>query len=407
MLIFTSEIFLFLIIVMIWSLLSLLAKYLKWADKGIIIYPLVIVFKSERFKRFITNEAKRRSKFWTLYTKLSPYILFVTILISIAYFITNLSFLLKRQLVITSSGVPLGAELVPIIPFITVTGKLLIFIIIASAVAVIPHEVAHGVVAVRNDIEIKSAGVFCFAGAIIGGFVELPEDVYERILWDGNYQSDVSEKMPVDLKKLKYAISAGVSANVLLLLIFFGLLANYSIIMSPFFNQDGILIIDVIKDGPAYDAGLRPGTIIYEVNGTRIKNVSDFMHILSNAEPQDVLVMKTNRGIYVIELGRNPSEPNKPYLGIFFTTYYRPKIKGVPDFIYYDLLSLIYVIYLIQLIVIFMNALPIFISDGARFLLIVLKEKLTNQNLISKIYFTVNSMCLIILSLNLIVSLIS
>jgi serine protease Do len=57
----------------------------------------------------------------------------------------------------------------------------------------------------------------------------------------------------------------------------------------------GIIVSDVVHNGPAEKADLRVGDIILETNGTRINTTDDLSAILSDASAGDVLKLKIFR----------------------------------------------------------------------------------------------------------------
>ena len=51
----------------------------------------------------------------------------------------------------------------------------------------------------------------------------------------------------------------------------------------------GVVVTDVQQGGPAASAGLRPGDIVYSVNGHDIQDVADFGAVIEGAKPGDIL----------------------------------------------------------------------------------------------------------------------
>ena len=395
----------FILLLIGWSILAIIAKLLKLDRRGIVIYPLVFIVKSDWFKRVIQREANRRGEFLEKYATVSSRIFIVVIIIAVLYFITNLYFLARSELVVPA-GIPVGTALVPIIPFLTVNGKLLLYLIIGSAIAIIPHELAHGVVAVKKGIGIESAGFFLIFGAVLGGFVEIPEQFYADILKEKE-ESTVKKNNIELIRVFKKVISAGILINIVFFAMLYGVALNYPYLMSPFFKSDGVKIIYVERNSPAYNSGLVKGMIIREINGTIIRDIDDFLEALGNASPGDTLIIRTDNGSLMIKLGRNPQDENKPYLGITITNYYRSNIPFIPDEMYEELFYFIYITMLLQFIIILLNALPIFVSDGAKFLFFFLRERIRNRVYADKLYLFVNWLCLIIILLNFIFPLIS
>src|SRR3989475_10635743 len=50
-------------------------------------------------------------------------------------------------------------------------------------------------------------------------------------------------------------------------------------------EREGVLVADVVKGGPAEVAGLRPGDVIIELNGTKIREGPDLQRRVANVTP--------------------------------------------------------------------------------------------------------------------------
>jgi serine protease Do len=50
-------------------------------------------------------------------------------------------------------------------------------------------------------------------------------------------------------------------------------------------EREGVLVADVIKGGPAEAAGLRPGDVIVELNGAKIREVPELQRRVANVTP--------------------------------------------------------------------------------------------------------------------------
>ena len=62
-------------------------------------------------------------------------------------------------------------------------------------------------------------------------------------------------------------------------------------------QTDGVLVLDVVKDGPAARAGLLPGDVVTSLSGKRVASVEDFLGALRGVEPnQTVPVVRVRQG---------------------------------------------------------------------------------------------------------------
>lgn len=74
----------------------------------------------------------------------------------------------------------------------------------------------------------------------------------------------------------------------------------------------GVLVADVLADGPADTAGIMSGDIIIEINGEKVKNNSRFRHdvaqILPNTETKFTIIREGKRKIVTIKVDLMPDE---------------------------------------------------------------------------------------------------
>ena len=57
----------------------------------------------------------------------------------------------------------------------------------------------------------------------------------------------------------------------------------------------GVLIGDVVEDGPAAKAGLKPGDLMTEFDGKAVQNLYDFTYALRGKEPGDIVSVVVRR----------------------------------------------------------------------------------------------------------------
>ncbi len=80
------------------------------------------------------------------------------------------------------------------------------------------------------------------------------------------------------------------------------------------------LVVRIVPDSPAEDAGLRLGDMIYAVNDEVLTDERDLAALISQYAPGDEVtlrVVRNGRRIEVpVTLGKNPDKPSAPWLGI-------------------------------------------------------------------------------------------
>jgi photosystem II stability/assembly factor-like uncharacterized protein len=90
-------------------------------------------------------------------------------------------------------------------------------------------------------------------------------------------------------------------------------------------ENDRVVLRNVVPDGPAAQAGLQPGDILLERDGSPIKSYEALVESLADKKPGDSLRLKIQRGDQTQELtltlgqrpassrGRGPRDPNRPF----------------------------------------------------------------------------------------------
>lgn len=77
-------------------------------------------------------------------------------------------------------------------------------------------------------------------------------------------------------------------------------------------RPEGALVLDVIKDGPAHEAGLRPGDVVLEFNGREVKDSGDLPLVVGDTEPGTevpvVLMRERERRSIDVEVGTLDAE---------------------------------------------------------------------------------------------------
>ena len=395
----------FVLMTIIWSMISLLAYILKLKEKiGLSIYPLVVIYESKNFARVIERQAEKNKKFWSAYAKISSPITIFFVLIAIGYFLLNFVMLYQKTMLTTSTGMAVGSPLVPIIPFITIPLNFFIILLVASSIAIIPHEFAHGIVAKNLGVPLKSAGLYVFFGVILGGFVRLDEsfeEEFEKMIDEKEYKTNNSNGGSKDrrdiARKLYKVASAGILANLILALILFGAIAGL-------FETHGVLVLGVEKNSPAYNAGIKTNDVILGIENYTIRDLGDLRRALSHFHPGDNVSVITDRGIINVTLGSNPRNSSYAYLGVSIWDYYKAKIPFIDKRNSIFLYILLNIVYILQITVIFLNALPLYITDGAKAVLAYMISKDINPKTALNIYNLINIIGLSILIANLWIS---
>ena len=323
--------------------------------------------------------------------------------------------------------------IMPLVPYLPQAFKLsflppffFIYWIVILAIIAIAHEFAHGIFMRKYNIQIKSTGFGFFPfflPVFLAAFVEQDEKSMNKAT---GFQQ-------------KAVLSAGTFANLLTAILFFIIMIlffsfsfsasgvvfdNYAYnvvpiagitminginVSSPNYNQIaelsknnsfneikinnekfiGIMgfskdkkAIALYYDAPAINSGLK-GAIL-EINETKITSLEILENKINSASQGDKINIKTSKGNYEIELGKNPENSEKAWIGIMFENreskgalgkviysvssfkkpyiYYESKFEA-GEFIYNFLWWLVLISFSVALV----NMIPAGIFDGGRF----------------------------------------
>jgi membrane-associated protease RseP (regulator of RpoE activity) len=169
--------------------------------------------------------------------------------------------------------------------------------IVALAVGIVLHELAHGVVARSQKVGVKSIGILWFV-VPVGAFVE----------------QDEAEMNGATRRRRTRIAAAGVLANFFLAVVFFLLLAAVvGSTVHPAAN--GVGVAEVISDTPAGNSSLTAGDIITNVNGTPTPDFIALSNALANTTPGETVSVTYYQGSTGTMVTIHPTLTKNPYGG--------------------------------------------------------------------------------------------
>jgi len=143
-------------------------------------------------------------------------------------------------------------------------------------VAVIVHELAHGVALRANQLPVKSAGALLLA-LPLGAFVE-PGDELK------------AARPAVQLK----VFSAGPFANLLVAALALLILSQALSCVQPVGR--GVGIVNIVPGSPAEKAGIKPGDLIVAVDGVEVRDLQHFLSLMSSRRAGEEVVLELQGG---------------------------------------------------------------------------------------------------------------
>ncbi len=323
--------------------------------------------------------------------------------------------------ILTVAQTPPGV--IPVVPGVTIP----IEAIVAVAIIMVVHEVAHGVMFEIARLRLKSSGVLLFGWMPIGAFVEPDEDAFKSLR----------------LREKRRALVAGSTSNALFFLVFLALwltasFASQSLIAGvavsdsryPQLLPDGATIAFVngvavrsssdvnsvfissaaacascagesielrtksgervfvpptalavkeVKAGAPAQGVLNVGEVIYSIDGATVSSISELKAALSSRKPGELITLETSAGGKKLVLGSSDASASSNagsgvgVIGAVFSQERAFAARNVPapgaEFVF-ALASLLVVIlywtFVLNLILAAINLLPVFITDGQR-----------------------------------------
>ncbi len=236
-----------------------------------------------------------------------------------------------------------------LVPGLNVRGADALFFILAVALAALIHEFSHAIVARSKGIGVRKAG-FALVAVLPLAFVELDEESY------GN----------ASIKSKVLSLMAGPASNAAL-----GLAAL--LVLPLLINPSGLLILNVESGSLAESIGLRPYTMITEINGepATIESLSRAANV-SEARGISIKVVWPNGSEEII----NFTKPAGSRIGIEVMQL-TPNRSIARTFGAHASLAIalaMYWLYIVNFSLGAINSVPLFITDGGQALRELLKK---------------------------------
>ncbi len=326
----------------VWAVIYALAVLLKADKHGIIAKPYYLMLKTVVFNSWIEKIGSRFRRGWLAFFDIGA-AMGVGLLVFVIYsFINNAVGLFRHS---SSAGPTL---LIIPLPGLTIGWDIFPYILLAIAVLLIPHEVAHGIASVLDKVPLKSSGVF-MAVFLPGGFVEIDEENLGK------------RKARTKLRVFAAGSFTNVATWGLVLLL---LVALYQ--PAP----AGVLVSGFTNGSPAQLAHVPQWSIITQVNNDATPDVQHLGSYLASLSPgSNVTVHLSNPSQTVtVTTGKSDTNSSRAILGVITANYVPLRYQFLPVTSSYQLLTAFSWMQLILLGVALVNMLPLFPFDGDRYL---------------------------------------
>ena len=387
-----------LLVVMGLFFLTALGNILDLGKYGIHFFPLGIMIKTEFFNKIFEKIGEKGKQFWKIIYHFGKILAGLITLGFLVYFLVN------PFLLFFNSPAGIGIQL--IIPGITMDFKVALLFILPFVLVIVPHEIAHAVMAKREGLKIKASGIFILL-VLFGAFVEIAKESIEN--------ATSKSKIRVWMN------GSAVNAIFALIFLILNLLSPY-IISIGYNTSNGVLITNVFENSPAEEVGLQKGDIIQQIslineslhltNITQIKNVDDYYALFTSGFNTSKILISLLNGSNVeatptnIDPITNTNSTSQLYLGINIYNYLPPKGKRLSVwFPYYWNIEVVYTLNL-SVMAVFLNLLPLGITDGDKIINEYCEIKELEEKKKKTIMRSLRLFSLLLIVINLVISMI-
>jgi membrane-associated protease RseP (regulator of RpoE activity) len=349
-----------------WVVIVVTAKLLKLEKYGVEIKAYSLVYKNKQVQSVLTKILGRTRRGIKVFADVSVISGFLMMGFAFWFLLDNVS----KYFVAPSDF----SQLTVLIPGVTLTSPSAIaYFLLSIPIVLIVHEGAHGIVAALEKIKIKTGGFAIFI-AMFAGFVEPDEEEFNK-----------AKK----ISKLR-VIGAGATANVIFAFALgaimltnplFALIMPEPLLSSFYELPEGVLILSIIENSGAQQAGLLANDIITSINGNSILSPIDFPS-LSPGDTADVSVLRNGQELdFSVEIMPSPEDPDRGLIGIMRdnSLAYKPVLNFIE---WNDLNVSMFLLWLwmISFFIGIINMLPLPILDGGKFIHTIIDKRLSEKS---------------------------
>jgi membrane-associated protease RseP (regulator of RpoE activity) len=361
-------------VLMAWVVIIVIAKALKLEKYGFELKAYSLVYKNKSVNDVLIKILGRTERGIKVFANISVIAGFLMMGFAFYFLLNNVS----NYFVAQSNF----SELTVLIPGVTLTSAPAItYFLLSIPIVLVMHEGAHGIVAALEKIKIKTGGFAVFI-ALFAGFVEPDEEEFDK-----------AKK----ISKLR-VIGAGATSNVMFAIVLgaimltnpiFGMVLESiplfgEVILDTFYEvSQGVLILSIIENSGAEQAGLLANDVITTINDIPIHGPADFP-ILNPGEIASVSVLRDGQALeFGLEVMASPDDPQRGLIGIMRDNSI--PYKPVMDFIDwtsvdFNISMFLLWLWMISFFIGIINMLPLPILDGGKFIHIIIDKRFSDKS---------------------------
>ena len=358
---------------MAWVAIFVTAKALKLEKYGVEIKAYSLVYKNKSVNDVLIRVLGRTRAAVSIFANVSVIAGFIMMGFAFWFLLNNVSNFFVAQSEFN--------ELTVLIPGITLTSAPAItYFLLSIPIVLVMHEGGHGIVAALEKIKIKTGGFAIFI-AMFAGFVEPDEEEFEK-----------AKK----ISKLR-VIGAGATSNVMFAIVLgailltnpvFGMVLESiplfgDVILNTFYElSQGVLILSIMENSGAEQAGLLANDIITTINDVQIYGPADFP-VLNPGEMASVTVLRDGQVLeFGLEVMASPDDPERGLIGIMRDNAipYNPVMNFIDwTSVDFNISMFLLWLWMISFFIGIINMLPLPILDGGKFIHIIIDKRLSDK----------------------------
>ncbi len=380
-----------------WVIIFVTAKGLKLQKYGVEIKVYSLVYKNKGVNSVFIKILSRTRRGIRVFADVSIIAGFLMMGYAFYFLLNNISNFFVAQ--------DEFSELTVLIPGVTLTSAPAIaFFLLSIPIVLVMHEGAHGIVAALEKIRIKTGGFAIFI-ALFAGFVEPDEEEFNK-----------AKK----ISKLR-VIGAGATSNVMFAIVLgaimltnpiFGMVLDSiplfgEVILNVFYElSQGVLVLSIIENSGAEQAGMQANDIITSINEIPIHGPVDFP-ILNPGETASVTVLRDSQTLeFGVEIMPSPEDPKRGLIGIMRDNSipYKPVMNFI-DWTNVDFNVSMFLLWLwmISFFIGIINMLPLPILDGGKFIHTIIDKRISD-NAVNGVMWGIYAFTFVVFGLNIALS---
>ena len=374
-----------------WVVIFVTAKALKLERFGFTIKPYSLTYKNYKVQSALTKMLTRTKRGIRVFADVSVVAGFLMMGFAFWFLLANISnyFVEPTEF----------AELTVLIPGVTLTSaSAILYFLLSIPIVLVVHEGAHGIVATLEKIKIKNGGFAIFI-ALFAGFVEPDEEDFDKA-------KKISRLRVIGAGATSNVIFAFALGAILLTNPMFAIILPEPVLGWFYESPEGVLVLSVIEDGGAEQAGIKENDIISKINDVRIVSPIDFQKInLIPGEVVNVTVLRDGQEIvFPVTIMPAPEDPERGLVGIMrdnnlsFKPIYNYIEWNNPQFSMFLLW-----LWMISFFIGIINMLPLPILDGGKFIHTIIDKKISEKS-VNGVMLAIYAFTFIIFGLNIALS---